>query len=316
MVDELRQSGFDPDWRRVDNEDDFLACLNPVPDVVLADYSLPEWDAPSALHALQARGLDVPFVIVSGTVGEDVAVECIKRGATDYLLKDRLTRLGPAVVRSLEDRNLRREKQQAEAALHASETRYRRLFEAAQDGILILDAQTGQIVDANPFLTGRLGYSRSGILAKKIWEIGVFQDVIASQDTFRRLVETGYGRYADLPLETRDGRQIAVEFVSNVYQVDGKTVVQCNIRDITERRQAEHQIAELAAIVQSSQDAIIGKHLNGIITSWNQGAERIYGYTESEVVGRSMSILIPPDRAAELPQNSRPDPIGRNHRDL
>src|SRR5664279_962279 len=131
MVDALRQSGFELQWWRVDTEADFLARLDPAPDIILADYSLPQWDAPRALRALQARGLDVPFIMVSGTVGESVAVECIKRGATDYLLKDRLTRLGPAVVRALEDRNLRREKQQAEAALHASETRYRRLFETA-----------------------------------------------------------------------------------------------------------------------------------------------------------------------------------------
>ena len=121
-------------------------------------------------------------------------------------------------------------------ALNASETRYRRLFEAAQDGILILDAETGQIVDVNPFLIHMLGYSHEQFMGKKIWEIGLFKDIIANNDNFIELQRQDHIRYEDLPLETADGRSIAVEFVSNVYIVDHKKVIQCNIRDITERK--------------------------------------------------------------------------------
>jgi PAS domain S-box-containing protein len=124
----------------------------------------------------------------------------------------------------------------AEEALKISETRYRRLFESAQDGILILDAETGQISDVNPFLVEMLGYTHEDFLGKKLWEIGPFKNVEATKAAFLELQRKGYVRYKDLPLETKDGRPIAVEFVSNVYLVDHHNVIQCNIRDITERK--------------------------------------------------------------------------------
>jgi PAS domain S-box-containing protein len=127
------------------------------------------------------------------------------------------------------------QKQTAEA-LKSSETRYRRLFETAQDGILILDAETGQISDVNPFLVEMLGYSHEDFLGKKLWEIGAFKDIEASKTIFLKLQRKGYVRYEDLPLETKDGRPMDVEFVSNVYLVNHHKVIQCNIRDITERK--------------------------------------------------------------------------------
>ena len=124
--------------------------------------------------------------------------------------------------------------------LKASEARYRRLFETAKDGILLLDADTGRITDANPFLMGLLGYSHAELLGKKLWEIGPFRDITASQDAFRELQTKEYIRYDNLPLETKKQEHIQVEFVSNVYLVNGTRVIQCNIRDITERQQAEN----------------------------------------------------------------------------
>jgi formate hydrogenlyase transcriptional activator len=130
------------------------------------------------------------------------------------------------------------ERKKTEEALKISETRYRRLFETAQDGILILDADTGQISDVNPFLVEMLGYSHEDFLGKKLWEIGAFKDIEASKAAFLELQSKGYVRYKDLPLETRDGRQVAVEFVSNVYLVNHHKVIQCNIRNVTERKLA------------------------------------------------------------------------------
>jgi formate hydrogenlyase transcriptional activator len=124
----------------------------------------------------------------------------------------------------------------SEEALKISETRYRRLFESAQDGILILDAKTGQIADVNPFLVEMLGYSHEDFLGRKLWEIGPFKNIEASKAAFLELQSKGYVRYKDLPLETKDGRPIAVEFVSNVYLVNHHKVIQCNIRDITQRK--------------------------------------------------------------------------------
>ncbi len=117
MLHAVRQAGFDPDWQRVETEADYLAHLDPPPEAILADYSLPQFDAMRALRLLQARGLDIPFIVATGSIGEDVAAECIKQGAADYLLKDRLARLGPAVAYALEQRKLRETKRQAEQAL-------------------------------------------------------------------------------------------------------------------------------------------------------------------------------------------------------
>jgi PAS domain S-box-containing protein len=130
----------------------------------------------------------------------------------------------------------------AEEALQASEIRYRRLFETAQDGILILDAETGQIDDVNPFLIHMLGYTYSDFQGKKLWEIGAFKDIGTSKKMFAALQREGYIRYEDLPLKTKDGREIDVEFVSNVYQADHHKVIQCNIRDITDRKLAEEEV--------------------------------------------------------------------------
>jgi diguanylate cyclase (GGDEF)-like protein len=117
MVHELRRAGFDPQWQRVDTEADFLAHLNQELDVVLADYSLPQFDAQRALEHLKKRGLDVPFIIVSGCIGEERAVECMKYGATDYLLKDRLTRLGQAVRKAVDEKRLRDDRHRVEEHL-------------------------------------------------------------------------------------------------------------------------------------------------------------------------------------------------------
>jgi PAS domain S-box-containing protein len=141
----------------------------------------------------------------------------------------------------------KRAESQREAALEAlsaSEVRYRRLFEAARDGILILDAETGMVVDVNQFLIEMLGFSHEQFLGKSIWELGFFKDIVANQANFAELQQNEYIRYEEL-LETADGRRIEVEFVSNVYHVDHHKVIQCNIRDITDRKRAEKEIHKL-----------------------------------------------------------------------
>jgi PAS domain S-box-containing protein len=174
LLRELRRAGFDPDWSRVETEPAFLAALQNPPEIILSDYSMPHFSGLRALELLRASGRDIPFILVSGTVGEDVAVQAMRGGATDYLLKDRPARLAMAVKRALEETQLRAERYQAEAAQ-----------------------------------------------------------------------------------------------------------------------------ARLAAIVTSSDDAIIGKTLNGIITSWNAGAERLFGYPPGETLGQPMLMLFPADRVAE-----------------
>ena len=128
--------------------------------------------------------------------------------------------------------------------LEASELRYRRLFESAKDGILLLDFGTGKIMDVNPFLIDLLGYSKVDFLDKFLWEIGSFKDLIQSKDNFLTLQTKDYIRYENLPLETKDGKKIDVEFISNVYDVDSRKTIQCNIRDITGQNRLEKKLDE------------------------------------------------------------------------
>jgi PAS domain S-box-containing protein/putative nucleotidyltransferase with HDIG domain len=180
-----------------------------------------------------------------------------------------------------------------------SEIRYRRLFESAQDGILILDAETGMIDDVNPFLTNLLGYTREEFTNKRLWEVGAFGDIEANKDAFVSLQENDYIRYEDLPLKTKDGRLISVEFVSNAYVAGSERVIQCNIRDITARKYAEGQVLQQAGLLENVNDAIVATDALYKIKLWNKGAESLYGWTAEEVLELDFMELVGPERPSE-----------------
>jgi len=203
-----------------------------------------QWDIPKLRSMLESiRSNARPF--------EDFEVEhdFPAIGPRSMLLNARRVResdgVSELILLAIEDVTDRRT---AEADLRDSELRYRRLFETARDGILILDAATGKITDTNPFITEVLGFTKDELLDKELWEIGLFEDKGASQRAFRQLQERGHIRYDDLPLENRSGRRVEVEFVSNVYEVDHRSVIQCNIRDISERRQLERARVQTEAM--------------------------------------------------------------------
>jgi PAS domain S-box-containing protein len=181
--------------------------------------------------------------------------------------------------------------------LRASELSYRRLFETAQDGILILDFDSGRICDANPFLVKLLGFPLDEILGKTVADLSPGKDIVSNQAMLEKLKLDRYVRYEDLPLETRDGRRIAVEFVSNVYQAGDKEVIQCNIRDITVRRQMEQRLGLLDACIAHLNDIVLVTESEPLdepgprIVFVNQAFERLTGYTSDEVLGRSPRIL-------------------------
>ena len=370
LIRHLTLAGYEVVSERVDTDQGMRAALEAQEwDVILCDYSMPHFNALAALALLKEMGLDIPFIVISGTIGESVAVEAMRAGAHDYLMKDNLARLGATIEREGVEAANRRARQQAEErlrlqsaaldaaanailitdragkivwvnsaftqhtgysfeevqgrnprllksgkqdqafyeqmwetilagkiwantiinrrkdgsfnyedltitpipdatgaithfvgikqditertrvaeALKASELRYRRLFESAKDGILILDADSGRIVDVNPYLITLLGYSKEALMDKELWEIGILKDIVAAKAAFAELRESGFIRYENLPLQSRSGVTKQVEFVSNRYLVDGSPVIQCNIRDITERKQAESEIRRLNA---------------------------------------------------------------------
>ncbi|MGD0091545.1 MAG: PAS domain S-box protein [Planctomycetota bacterium] len=199
----------------------------------------------------------------------------------------------------------------AEEVLHASELRYRRLFESAKDGILILNAETGTIVDVNPFLVKLLGFSREAFLTKKIWQLGLFKDIVANQASFAELQQKEYVRYEDKPLETADGRQIEVEFISNVYLANRQKVIQCNIRDITTRKKAQ-ALRESEARLEGIADSFPGvlyqfyARPSGEMGLYfiSQRVEEVFGLSRTlpldEVFPRFTACMPPEERAAFL----------------
>ena len=193
-------------------------------------------------------------------------------------------------------------------SLQSSEVRYRRLFESARDGILILDAASRRVTDANPFMVELLGYSRNEFLGKELWEIGLLKDEESSKAAFQELKELGYIRYDNLPLETKGGSRREIEFVSNVYTEGDREVIQCNIRDVTARKQVEGRLLrsqeQLAGIIDSAMDAVISVDGEQRIVLFNGAAERMFRYAAGEAIGQPLDRFIPQrfrtDHAAQV----------------
>jgi two-component system cell cycle sensor histidine kinase/response regulator CckA len=165
-----------------------------------------------------------------------------------------------------------------DVALRISEARYRRLFETAQDGILIIDAKNGDINDVNPFLVDLLGYEREDFIGMALWNFGPFKDIRASQSAFQELMHKGYIRYEHLPLETKDGRRIEVEFISNAYQVGQQRTIQCNIRDNSKRKHVEQLRLKLESQLKQAQKmAAVATLAGGIAHQFNNALTVITG---------------------------------------
>ncbi len=191
---------------------------------------LNDWPLPRIIRGEQLRNLEI----------------CIRRINSDW---SRVFNYGGTIVREAGGKLIAivtmtdiTDRKRAEHGLQSSETRYRRLFESAKDGILILEADRGRILDVNPYLIEMLRFSKSELVGMELWEIGPFKDIVASQRGFSELQQRGYIRYDNVPLETRDGGVRQVEFVSNTYLAGERHVIQCNIRDITERKLAEDEL--------------------------------------------------------------------------
>ena len=195
--------------------------------------------------------------------------------------------------------------------LKDSELKYRRLFEAAQDGILILNGDTGRIIDANPFVAGILGYRRNELLGKYLWDIGAFKDINASKMAYLELQSVNYVRYNSLPLETKDKRLIDVEFVSNAYKVNGSRIIQCNIRDITERKSRD---LEYRTIISAAVDGFWLNNMQGHLLDVNQAYCLMSGYTYDELVNMTIADIEVIERPEEVASHiEKIKEVGHDH---
>jgi PAS domain S-box-containing protein len=250
----LNRAGYSPEWQRVDTEGDFLAALHAGLDLVLSDYSMPQFTGLRALELVKSRHPEIPFIIVSGTIGEETAVEAMRLGATDYLLKDRLGRLGPAITRALELGRLRREQRASVEALRASEARYHALFDYAPDGILIADL-TGVYLDANASSCRMFGYTRAEFTGLSA------NDIVVAEETHHiapalAQIAAGVDYNREWLFRRKDGTTFSAEVIATAMP-DGNLLAM--IRDITERRHSEQRIRDQLAELLRWQEVMMGR---------------------------------------------------------
>jgi PAS domain S-box-containing protein len=295
MTHTLHREGFAVSARRVWTEPAFVDALggNAI-DLILADYSLPSYDGMLALARASAEAPTVPFIFVSGSLGEDLAIEALHHGATDYVLKQRIDRLGPAVRRALREVEEHQHLADAEDRLRDSERRYREIFNATHEAILVYDPAGGQFLDANRgvyemfgFLPGDLPTFSVPLMSSNV---PPYTKIEAAWWIQRALTEGP--QVFEWHCRRKTGELFWSELAVRSTSLGGETCVLIVIRDITERRRAEAQTLFQARLLDLAQDAIMVCSLDGRVVYWNVGAGRLYGWPAEEALGRPLGDLL------------------------
>ncbi len=262
LLHELRHSGFAPQWQRVDTESDYIDHIHDDIDLILADYSLPNFGALRALRLLQEMDIDVPLIVVTGTVTEQVVVECLRLGASDYLLKDRLTRLGGAVIHALEEKKLRQEKRMADEALrrYAAELEQRVIertgelqrakdsveviFNNTGDGIILMNID-GNIQRVNPAFEHLVGYRADAIIDRPMPTLAGSEAQHLLADEIEAVRADHQPRRIELDLERQDGTSFVADIsLSPTSDQDDLGGIVCSIRDISQRKRVEENLRQ------------------------------------------------------------------------
>jgi PAS domain S-box-containing protein len=245
VLRQLERAGFVVTARRVQTAPDLEAALDEPVDIVLCDYTMPKLDAPTALGIVRSRSADLPFIVVSGTVGEDTAVEVMRAGANDYLLKGNLTRLGPAVRREIGDGRTRAESRRADRERHEAEASFRLIIESSPD--LIVVHRAGTIVYANPKTVERLGWGDASALSGQALAMIVMEDDVRAAAPLAEAANEGSSRPAPIAQRwrRREGDAIAVEVVEGAVVFEGEPATVSLARDLTERNQIAATMIEM-----------------------------------------------------------------------
>jgi len=298
VLRELRRGGYDPTFERVDTPQAMNAALEQQTwDIVLSDYAMPRFSMPAALAMVKEKGLDLPFIIVSGAIGEEAAVAAMRAGAHDYVMKNNLARLIPAVERELREAETRRERKQVEKTLYESEEKFKRFVEEMNDGYCVL--QASRIVFANARSAEMFGYAQGEVIGKTLQELLPPEIVkgLVEVHARRRRGESVPPQY-ETTLARKNGTARWVEFGARLIEYGGKPATSVVIRDITDRKRTEEALREseehYSALVGNLTDAVF-KVKGGVVTWCNDKVEQIYGYPEDELLGKSASFFYPSD---------------------
>ncbi len=281
---------------RVDGREGFEAALDRgAPDVILSDFSMPGFDGITALGIARKRFPEAPFIFLSGTIGEEIAVEALRNGAIDYVLKDRSIRLIPAIERALAETREHARRREVERELFQSQAHFQQITENVADLIVVLDT-AGRRLYNNPAYKTVLGDPASlrGTMS--------FDDIHPAdrervRAIFLETVKTGIGQRAEYRFLLSDGSVRYIESQGSVIrdQQGGVANVLVVSRDVTERRRSEEQIREQASLLDQARDAIFVTGLDGRVTYWNAQAETMLGWTRDEVMGRDVRPLLFPE---------------------
>ncbi|MDA3895682.1 MAG: response regulator [Desulfobacteraceae bacterium] len=280
IIRELRRSGYDPLFKRVDTAEAMLELIEKERwDIIISDYSMPRFNGLKALKLYQDHNLPIPFIVVSGTIGESFAVETMKAGAHDYMMKGHLKRLAPAIERELREAKSRRERRKALRELKDSETRFQDLYDNAPDMYVSVAPHTAKIIQCNLTLANHLGYTKEEIIGCQIFDMyhpDCMEKVIEVFDLFQ---QSGSVSNAELQLKRKDGSKIDVSLnVSSVHDDQGNLLhSRSSWRDISDQKKLEGQLRQLQKM------EAIGTLAGGIAHDFNNILSSIIGYTELAV---------------------------------
>lgn len=262
VEDALHEAGLSFTVQRVDTRDAFIRALEEFkPDIVLADYKLPAFDGSSAVKITRQQHPNIPVVMVTGAIGDEKAIELLRLGARDYVLKDRLVRLGPAVHRVLSEERGIRARHAAEKALHDSEEKFHAIFDGALDGIVLADAETGQFAIGNPAFCRMLGYSPEEITRIGVSDIHPQQDFPHVIEQFEKLSRSEIQLAADIPVKRKDGSMLYADIKGSPVNFGGRPYLVGIFRDITERKQVESRLTEQIDELRRWHEATLGREM-------------------------------------------------------